>query len=138
MVQLVIQQFDAQDQNHEFVLIELQGSLESTAEQVSGMEIGILEQDDNGNPILIIGQHKLKGTLQQLKKPLAVLHKQVHHSYTPTATPRKKSVLIDVSSPMQSSSLQVYSSITQKYGNESFVGYEIKEVITKKYLFNSR
>lgn len=43
MVQLVIQ--NANSEECEVVLIELQGSLESTAEEVSGMRIGDIHLD---------------------------------------------------------------------------------------------
>ncbi|KAI0090997.1 Ctf8-domain-containing protein [Irpex rosettiformis] len=67
----------------ELVLIELQGSLDVEGE-ISGQLVGKLDlETDPKKPTLLIGHHLLEGKLQNLAKPLAVMHKNSRESSKP-------------------------------------------------------
>jgi len=57
----------------EWLMIELQGSLESPSPDLSGQTIGDLAYTKQGMPVLIIGHHALFGKESDLAKPLVVL-----------------------------------------------------------------
>jgi len=60
----------------EWSIIELQGELESKAEEaLGGKLIGDLHYNHDGNPILIIGHHILHGKAQELEKPLIMINR---------------------------------------------------------------
>uniref|UniRef100_A0A914W5Z8 Chromosome transmission fidelity protein 8 homolog n=1 Tax=Plectus sambesii TaxID=2011161 RepID=A0A914W5Z8_9BILA len=65
------------DRIDEWVIIELQGALESSlGGDLSGKEIGTLSYTKEGAPVLIVGHHALFGKEVVLDKPLGVLVKK--------------------------------------------------------------
>uniref|UniRef100_A0A914WNG5 Chromosome transmission fidelity protein 8 n=1 Tax=Plectus sambesii TaxID=2011161 RepID=A0A914WNG5_9BILA len=65
------------DRIDEWVIIELQGALESSlGGDLSGKEIGTLSYTKEGAPVLIVGHHALFGKEVALDKPLGVLVKK--------------------------------------------------------------
>lgn len=56
----------------EWAVVELQGQIESTEPSLSGMDLGTLTIAPDGAPELVIGNHRLRGTVAALAKPLAV------------------------------------------------------------------
>jgi len=65
----------------EWLIIEVQGSLDCKAESLAGIELGTLviqgSTDAPDTPLLLsIGSHILDGKVVKLKKPLCVLQKQ--------------------------------------------------------------
>ncbi|XP_066923579.1 chromosome transmission fidelity protein 8 homolog [Clytia hemisphaerica] len=59
----------------EWSIVELQGTLESSEEELCGSHIGNLHFDDKGTPQLICGHHLVTGKIQKLDKPYAVMKK---------------------------------------------------------------
>lgn len=68
------------DGSQEWVIIELQGDIESRAENFNffGNFIGDLHFNEKGVPVLIIGHHILFGKIVNIEKPFAVLQKRPH------------------------------------------------------------
>ncbi|PCH42054.1 hypothetical protein WOLCODRAFT_101465 [Wolfiporia cocos MD-104 SS10] len=61
----------------EYVLIELQGSLEVEGNK-DGQVVGRLRVDEaSKKPTLLIGHHLLEGKLVNLPKPLAIMHRSM-------------------------------------------------------------
>lgn len=44
-----------------------------------GLSLGRLFFESNGTPVLIIGNHRLEGAIQTLKKPFAIISKNINH-----------------------------------------------------------
>ncbi|KAL7633846.1 UNVERIFIED_CONTAM: hypothetical protein RMT77_015802 [Armadillidium vulgare] len=81
----------------EWVLVELQGDLESrTQEPMKGKFIGDLSFTKKGVPVLIIGHHILYGKVVEMNKPFIVIRKLVESQtenqvdYNVEAVVRKK------------------------------------------------
>lgn len=55
----------------EWVVVEMQGQLESTKPSLAGVEAGVLEMEGD-TPVLVIGNHRLRGAVAKLPKPLVV------------------------------------------------------------------
>eukprot|EP01091_Cochliopodium_minus_P001881 TRINITY_DN11842_c0_g1_i1.p1 TRINITY_DN11842_c0_g1~~TRINITY_DN11842_c0_g1_i1.p1 ORF type:complete len:108 (-),score=28.28 TRINITY_DN11842_c0_g1_i1:96-419(-) len=74
-IQKIIEIDCDKDGMKEFAIIELQGTLElENTNEFQKMKIGNISLN-NGKAVLIIGNHKLNGTLSNLDKPLAVMKK---------------------------------------------------------------
>ena len=107
------------DEGKKWVLIELQGIVESKeGKGVAGQELGELTFQD-GAPHLTIGRHKLKGKTIKLGKPLML-------------TQRVGSV--------DTKSMETKENVEdgEAKDHESCIKYDIVAVIREKYLFDSR
>ncbi|ORY07819.1 hypothetical protein K493DRAFT_310035 [Basidiobolus meristosporus CBS 931.73] len=64
-----------QDHSREMILFELQGSLETSLEDLKSVKMGDITYNSHGDPILYIGNHKIEGSITKLRKPLALIKK---------------------------------------------------------------
>ncbi|KAK9674765.1 hypothetical protein K7432_016909 [Basidiobolus ranarum] len=64
-----------QDHSREMILFELQGSLETSLEDMKSVKMGDITYNSQGNPILHIGNHMIEGSINKLRKPLALIRK---------------------------------------------------------------
>ncbi|XP_041455359.1 chromosome transmission fidelity protein 8 homolog isoform X2 [Lytechinus variegatus] len=126
MVQLYVKSPSAPGATPEWMLIELQGAIESPDdEQLAGRFIGDLHFNLKGVPVLIIGHHILYGKVANLEKPFIVLMK--NESATKTYDEDDASHAMDVDSSHDAeSSLQ------------DDTHYYVNAVIKKKMIFKTR
>ncbi|KAL5022738.1 hypothetical protein ScPMuIL_001893 [Solemya velum] len=111
MVQTVISVAGASADCPEWVLIDLQGSLETRHPvPLSGRFVGDLHFTQKDVPILIIGHHILYGKTVHLEKPFAVLVKKERSADTSMETDQ----------------------------NVSGTSYHVKALIRRKLLFKTR
>ncbi|KAH6913128.1 hypothetical protein BKA70DRAFT_1261955 [Coprinopsis sp. MPI-PUGE-AT-0042] len=104
----------------EVVLIELQGALEVEAKVASernGKFVGTLSVDEKlSKPTLRIGHHLLEGKVQNINKPLAVLHRLPVPSNSSSITFTATSISTSASASSRSRSTQ--PPIPQRRGDE--------------------
>eukprot|EP01100_Stratorugosa_tubuloviscum_P014385 TRINITY_DN7676_c0_g1_i1.p1 TRINITY_DN7676_c0_g1~~TRINITY_DN7676_c0_g1_i1.p1 ORF type:complete len:126 (-),score=57.62 TRINITY_DN7676_c0_g1_i1:71-448(-) len=64
-------------QINEWILIELQGSIEfRNTDSFNSLQLGSISFVDQNNATLIIGNHQLEGKIQHLKHPIAILNQK--------------------------------------------------------------
>ncbi|KAJ3084812.1 Chromosome transmission fidelity protein 8 [Quaeritorhiza haematococci] len=71
----------------DWILVELQGSLEAEVPDMAGLEMGTMEVSSTGTPFIIIGHNKLEGKIVTLPKPFALIRKRT----TPHSAPSSQS-----------------------------------------------
>ncbi|ORX57679.1 hypothetical protein BCR36DRAFT_402120 [Piromyces finnis] len=83
MVQLVIKTEQLLPQHkplskfEDYILLEFQGSLQFNSElNIQGKELGNITEFNEKEMSIVIGNHKLYGTLVELEKPLAIIRKE--------------------------------------------------------------
>ncbi|KAI9329468.1 Ctf8-domain-containing protein [Obelidium mucronatum] len=73
---LLVEDSETQCTGQEWALVEVQGAVESAAEEcLDGVQMGNVEFERV--PFLVIGRHRLKGKRVNLKQPLAVLRQEI-------------------------------------------------------------
>ncbi|XP_033626558.1 chromosome transmission fidelity protein 8 homolog [Asterias rubens] len=129
MVQLVVKVAESEGSIPEWMLLEMQGHLESPGEeQLAGNFIGDLHFNKKGIPIIIIGHHILYGKVANLDKPYIVL---IKNSKSTTSDPSvsdsgdlNDSVAMDTDNPKDEDSDGIY--------------YKVSAAIKRKIVFKTR
>lgn len=119
----------------EWVLVELQGRVESlTSEEVS--QIGVLLAGQDGKTLqLTVGYHQLEGKKVPLKKPLAILSKVQREGDQADAQQQQQQ---EPSQPLQpQGSNPEAMDVSQPQGTKQ-TAYEVLGVVRYQYLFKTR
>ncbi|XP_001199744.2 chromosome transmission fidelity protein 8 homolog [Strongylocentrotus purpuratus] len=131
MVQLYVKSPTAPGATPEWMLIELQGAIESPDnEQLTGRFIGDLHFNLKGVPVLIIGHHILYGKVTDLEKPFIVLMKN-----------ENAAKVIDgdhASDAMDVDSSQDGNGRDNTLSQQDDTYYYVNAVIKKKMIFKAR
>jgi chromosome transmission fidelity protein 8 len=86
MCALTLPFFSSATQGQDWVMLELQGGVETVGNApFDGGQLGTMTVDKGGAPVLEIGHHQIKGKEVKLKLPYAVL-KKVEGKDTETGT----------------------------------------------------
>ncbi|XP_063950910.1 chromosome transmission fidelity protein 8 homolog [Lytechinus pictus] len=130
MVQLYVKSPSAPGATPEWMLIELQGAIESPDdEQLAGRFIGDLHFNLKGVPVLIIGHHILYGKVANLEKPFLVLMKNENASKTDDEDDASHTMDVDSSHDVRGCAESSLQDDTHYYVNA---------VIKKKMIFKTR
>ncbi|XP_072014433.1 chromosome transmission fidelity protein 8 homolog [Amphiura filiformis] len=124
----------------EWMLIELQGKLESKEEEeMAGNFIGDLHFNKKGVPILIIGHHILYGKVTDLEKPFLLILKKNQPTHSANLDISMETSDID-SKTVAMETDQNGDEIVEKNdsGVDHGVHYEVGAVIKKKLMFKTR
>ncbi|KAG2189372.1 hypothetical protein INT44_004514 [Umbelopsis vinacea] len=87
---------DSHNQDESVILIEFQGTLECEQDDIRGLKVGDLEENDQGMLFLTVGHHKLEGKKTKLSKPLAVITKRFQQDVDSMDLDQPQSVTYDV------------------------------------------
>ncbi|KAI9139450.1 chromosome transmission fidelity protein 8 [Paraphysoderma sedebokerense] len=134
----------------EWVLIELQGTIEADAVDMRGLKLGHLEHNQNNLPVLTIGHHKLEGKIVDLPKPYAVIKRrnspsphlaQIDSSYHSNESSLTSSPNLSRSHSPNSTPIVTPTPGSPSSGSLSKsdpIHCDVVAVIRKRYLFKSR
>jgi chromosome transmission fidelity protein 8 len=135
MVQICISVKDPSSQVPEWVLLELQGDLESKQNlHLAGSFVGDLHYTKDGIPVLIIGHHILYGKVEELTKPLVAMKKMTNVNRVTD----KNDEHIEVSGTSIPDSNQSIFPTPISVDNSCNTSYIVHAVIKRKLLFKSR
>ena len=127
------------DTPQEWSLLELNGELVPPLQQPPGssgpddssIELGSIEFDSQGTPIMTVGAHELKGKIEVLSKPFIIMRPMTRKRTTIGGSDENAAAVLSASEDWNAEK----GNKRQKRLQGNVQGYEVAGVISKKVLF---